>query len=128
VPTGSATSSSSSSSPSSRSGKADHPRARGLLRRLSHAQIVTRGKGGGFVTHDLIKGTVTSVSATSITVRAADSTTETFVVNTATKVRVRSDGKGAAATIGDVAKGDAVLVAGTGTSTRTAKHVVDVKK
>src|SRR5690242_7528030 len=47
-------------------GKANHR----LLRRLSHAQIVTKGKDG-FVTHDLIKGSVTAVSATSITVQAA---------------------------------------------------------
>jgi hypothetical protein len=98
-----------------------------LLRRLQHAQITTRGKGG-FVTHDLIKGTVTSVSAGSISVQSADKKSETFVVNKDTKVRVRSNGKPAASSIDKVMKGDTVLVAGTGTSTFTAKHVVDVKK
>jgi hypothetical protein len=98
-----------------------------LLKRLSHAQIVTRGKGG-FVTHDLIKGTVTSVSSTSITVQAADKTSETFVINKDTKVRLRTKGKGTASSIASVKNGDHVLVAGTGTSTYTAKHVVDVKK
>jgi hypothetical protein len=98
-----------------------------LLRGLSHAQIVTKGKDG-FVTHNLIKGSVTAVSATSITVQAADKTSEKFVINKDTKVRVRSNGKGAASSIDKVAVGDQVTVAGTGTSTITAKHVVDVKK
>jgi phosphoheptose isomerase len=43
-------------------------------------------------------------------------------------VRVRTAGKGGSSTIASVAKGDHVLVAGTGTSTITAKHVIDVKK
>lgn len=98
-----------------------------LLRRLQHGQIVTKGKDG-FVTHDLINGSVTSVSATSITVQAADHTSETFVVTKDTKVRMRTTGKGATSSIDKVAKGDHVLVAGTGTSTFTAKHVIDVKK
>lgn len=106
------------------------PAAKGrarLLKRLSHAQIVTSGKKG-FVTHELIKGTVTAVSATSITVQAADRTSETFTVDKATKVRVRSGGSGAPSSIGQVAKGDHVFVAGTGTGTPVAKHVIDVKK
>ncbi|HVU92441.1 MAG TPA: hypothetical protein VHC23_09425 [Jatrophihabitans sp.] len=103
-----------------------HHQAR-LRKRLTHAQIVTKGKNG-FVTHDLIKGTVTAVSATSITVQAADRTSETFAVGSDTKVRVRSNGSGAASSIAHVAKGDQVFVAGTGTSTLTAKHVLDVKK
>ena len=103
--------------------KGKHP----LLRRMVHAQIVTKGKNG-FVTHNLIKGTVTAVSATSITVQAADKSSETFIVTKDTLVRVRSNGKGAASSIDKVAQGDHVLVAGTGTSTVTAKRVVDIKK
>lgn len=99
-----------------------------LLRRAVHAQIVTKGKDGTFVTHDIVTGTVTAVSATSITVQAADRTSETFVVNAQTKVRLRTNGKGAPSTIGEVATGDTVLVAGTGTTTMTAKHIVDRKK
>ena len=98
-----------------------------LLRRLEHGQFVTRGKDGKTVTHDLIRGTATSVSATSITVQAADKKSETFSVTKDTKVRVRDNGKGAASTISKVAKGDPVVVAGTGTSKLTAMHVVDVK-
>jgi hypothetical protein len=98
-----------------------------LLKRLSHAQIVTSGRNG-FVTHDLIKGTVTAVSATSVTVQAADKTSLTFSVGSDTKVRMRTKGQGAASSIGHVAKGDHVLVTGTGASHPAAKHVVDIKK
>jgi hypothetical protein len=98
-----------------------------LLKRAAHAQIVTKGKNG-FVTHNLITGTVTSVSATSITVQAADKKSETFTVAKDTKVRARADGKASASTISKVVKGDRVLVAGTGTSTLTAKHVIDLGK
>jgi hypothetical protein len=96
------------------------------LRRLAHGELVIRGKDG-FVTHDLIVGTVTAVSSNSITVQAADKTSETFAVTSDTKVRLRSNGNGSASSIDKVADGDHVLVAGIGTSTMTAKHVVDVK-
>jgi hypothetical protein len=119
--------SSQQATPKGRPGKAAAKGRAKLLRRLQHGQLVTRGKNG-FVTHDLIKGTVTAVSPTSITVQAGDKKSETFVVDKDTKVRVRTAGKGAAATIAGVSKGDHVAVAGTGTTTYTAKHVVDVKK
>jgi hypothetical protein len=61
-------------------------------------------------------------------VQAADKKSETFVISKDTKVRMRTSGKGAASSIDKVAKGDHVVVAGTGTTTLTAKHVVDVKK
>lgn len=99
-----------------------------LGKRLVHAQIVTKGKNG-FVTHDLIRGTVSSVSGSSITVLAADRKSETFAVTKDTKVRSRTAGaKGSASSISKVAVGDTVFVAGTGTSTLTAKHVVDLGK
>jgi preprotein translocase subunit YajC len=120
-PTGSGT-----SSHDHAAGRGGHGKAR-LLKRLQHAEIVTK-HGKGFVTHELIRGTVTAVSPSSITVQAADKTTETFTVNAATKVRVRSGGKGAAASIARVAKGDRVFVAGVGAGTPVARHVVDVKK
>lgn len=96
------------------------------LRRLEHGQFVTRTKDGT-VTHDLIRGTVTAVSATSITVASLDSTSEIYVVTKDTKIRVRDNGKGAARSISDVHTNDQVMVAGTGTSKLTAKHIVDVK-
>lgn len=98
-----------------------------LLRNMAHAEIVTKGKDG-FVTHTLINGTVTAVSATSITVQAADKHSQSFVVDKDTKVRMRTNGKGAASSIDKVVKGDHVVATGTGTSTVTAKHVIDIKK
>jgi hypothetical protein len=109
------------------SSPAGHHKRPRLLRRLSHAQIVVRAHGG-FVTHDLIRGTVTKVSPTAITVQAKDKTTETFTLDQRTKYRTRTNGKGADSTVAAIHVGDHVGVAGTGTSTKTAKHVVDVKK
>jgi hypothetical protein len=117
----------SSSTPSTADRQKRLARKGKLLKRMQHAQITTRGKDG-FVTHDLINGTVTAVSSTSITVQAADKKSETFVVTKDTKVRLRTGGKGSASSIDKVLKGDHVVVAGTGTTTFTAKHVVDVKK
>jgi preprotein translocase subunit YajC len=101
-----------------------------LLRNVAHAQIVTKGKDGTFVTHDLITGTVTSVSSGSITVQAADKTSETFTVSKTTVVRQRTSdkGKGTPSSISKVAKGDHVVVAGTGSSHFAAKRVVELAK
>jgi len=66
------------------------------------------------------------VSPTSITVRAADGVTETYVLNSGTKVHTRANK--AATSISEVKSGDPVWVAGTGTSTLTASRVVDAKK
>ncbi|MDQ1720463.1 MAG: hypothetical protein QOI26_197 [Pseudonocardiales bacterium] len=110
--------------------KARKPAVRALGRAL-HAQWVTRdrGSGNGFVTHDAIRGEVTAVSATSITVKALDGVSQTYAVTDATKVRHRKAapgaGKGTAGTISDVHTGDQVAVAGTGATSLTAEHVVD---
>jgi uncharacterized NAD(P)/FAD-binding protein YdhS len=66
------------------------------------------------------------VSATSITVKAADSVTVTYVLNASTKVHSRATK--AAASISDLKTGDRVLVAGTGTTTLTAVRVVEAKQ
>jgi hypothetical protein len=111
------------------------------IRRAVHATWVTQNKKTGtFTTHDAIRGRVIAVSPTSIKVRAADSTTETYLVNSGTKVFTRvlrtqasKTAKTApptrtAASIADVKAGDSVLVGGTGTTALTAVRVVDVKK
>jgi hypothetical protein len=103
---------------------------RAALRHALHGQFVT-GKPGSttFITHDLIRGQVSAVNGSSITVTAADHTSETFAVNSATKVRARSGGKGSASTIGAVHVGDKALVLGTGAGTAlTATGIVDVGK
>lgn len=98
------------------------------LERVAHAQWVSKdGKTGTFVTHDAVRGDVSAVSGTSITIKAADGTSETYVVNGATKVHVKGD-KGAAKTPGSISKvkvGDRVGVLGTGAGTMTATQVID---
>lgn len=97
------------------------------LRGSVHATWVSQNKKTGtFTTHEAIRGQVTAVSATSITVAAADSVTETYVLNASTKVHSR-DTK-AAASISAIKTGDRVLVAGTGTTALTAVRVVEAKK
>ncbi len=120
---------SSSAAASAGKAKAAHAK-RSELRRALHASWVTRnGKNStSFVTHDAIRGQVTAVSATSITVKAADNVSETYAVNSSTKVHSRADGKGKAGTISEVKSGDAVIVLGTGSGTLTATHVLDGAK
>ena len=120
-----------SSSTAAGAGKAKAAHAkRSELRRALHASWVTRdGKDStSFVTHDAIRGQVTAVSASSITVKAADNVSETYAVNGSTKVRTRADGKGKAGTISEVKSGDTVIVLGTGSGTLTATHVLDGAK
>lgn len=103
-----------------------HPKAeagRAMLRRTVHATWTTR-KDGQFVTHDAIRGTA-SVGTSSITVKAADGTTETFAVSSTTKVRDKGDLK-KTVPFSTVHDGDAVGVLGTSSSTGlTAKQIVD---
>ena len=112
------------------------------LRRALHATWVTQNKKSNtFTTHDAIRGQVSAVSATSITIRAADSTTETYLITSKTKVFTRAarteaskaaESKTAlaknAASISEVKAGDFVLVGGTGTTVLTAVRVVDIQK
>lgn len=121
-----------SAAPNSKPAKGHKARkvANGPLRNALHAQWVTRaGKGSaGFVTHDAIRGQVTAVSATSITVKAADNVSQTYTVTSATKVHTRAEAKGKTGTISEVHTGDRVAVTGTGTSTFTAIHIADGAK
>ena len=106
------------------------------IRRAVHATWVTQNKETRvFTTHDAIRGLVTAVSPTSITVRSADQVTQTYLVNPGTKVfarALRTAPEAAAhrttASISDVRTGDPVFVGGTGTTTLTAIRVVDIKR
>jgi hypothetical protein len=122
-------SSSSSATAGAAKAKAGHAK-RSELRRALHATWVTKdGKGSTtYITHDAIRGQVTAVSATSITVKAVDNVSETFAVNSSTKVHTRAAGKGVAGTMSQLKTGDKVLVAGTGTSNLTATQVVGGSK
>jgi hypothetical protein len=101
------------------------------LARVEHAQWVTAGAGaatGSFVTHDAIRGQVTAVGSGSLTVKAADNTSETYLVTSSTKIRIRTGGKGQAGSISEVKVGERVGVLGTGSGTGpyTATAVVAV--
>ena len=80
----------------------------GLLARLEHGQLTLRVKGGDR-TVDLQRGTVSAVSATSISVISPDNFPGTYTVDSSTKVRTRSG----LVSISSVHKGDEVLVVAT---------------
>lgn len=126
---GSTTAGSPSPSTKTAGAAAKHPAGRGLARGAIHGQWVT-GKVGSttFTTHDEIRGQVSAVSPTSITVKAIDNVSQTYAINSDTKVRVRTAGKGAAGSIGQVKSGEHVVVRGTGTGTLTATGVLVVTK
>ncbi len=131
-----ATTSSTTAKPTTTHTKGKHDRRVRLGRALHGTWVTKDGKGGtdakttSYVTHDAIHGTVSAVSSTSISVKAADGVTETYKVTSATKVRMRTAGekKGAASSIAQVKTGGKVLVVGTGTAAGsaglTATHVV----
>jgi hypothetical protein len=94
---------------------------RALVRHAVHGSIVTQGKNG-YVRHIGIRGTITAVSPTALTVKAADGSTQTFVLTKATKVRERTpgQGKGSPGTITELKTGDSVGVLGSGPESATA--------
>lgn len=62
---------------------------RPLARRALHGEFVVRGKGGKDLTVDMVRGKVTAVSPTSITVAARDGYSATYAVTSKTRVHVR---------------------------------------
>ncbi len=82
-----------------------HPH-RVLAGRIEHGQVTVRTKTGDQVL-DIQHGQVTSVSATSVTVRSQDGFTATYAVSSTSTVRVRMT----ASTIADVHTGDRVGIA-----------------
>jgi hypothetical protein len=86
-----------------------------------HGDFVVKGRDGQYVTQRLQTGTVTAVSATSITAKSEDGHATTFVVGSATKV------DNGAAKVADVKVGDAVTVVGTvAGDTATATEITDI--
>lgn len=98
-----------------------HRKLQRLLRRTEHARLVTSGPGGPFEL-DAVRGVVSAVSPTSLTVRAADTFRQTFVLSSSvTRVRVRpartagghpGKGRGAAGSLSDIHRGDEVFAFG----------------
>jgi hypothetical protein len=103
--------------------KGDRKGLRVRMMRALHGTWVTDSPTGP-VTHQAIRGDVTAVSATSVTVKAKDGFSQTFAVSGDTRVRVRANGKGADSTIGAVKVGAKALVAGVGATNPTARVVV----
>jgi hypothetical protein len=81
-------------------GRQGHVRFARLARGL-HGEFVAKGKDGTYVTVVTVRGTVTAVSPTSVTIKAEDGYTATFAIGADTRVR----GKEVDA-IGDVRLGD----------------------
>ncbi|MEP6797801.1 MAG: hypothetical protein ABI890_06625 [Lapillicoccus sp.] len=108
-------------------GHASFQEALAKLKDVQHAQWVTKdGTNATFVTHDAIRGSVTAVSSSSITVKAADGVSQTYSLSASTKVTL-AGGKGAKPSTGtatDVKSGANVVVTGTGTSSLTADRVL----
>lgn len=112
---------SASGSPSAGTGERKKKHAR--LGRGLHGEFVAKGKDGKLVTVVTVRGTVTAVSPTSVTLKAEDGYTATFVVGSATKVR----GKDADA-IADVKVGDKAAAAGTKTTAGIAARTILVRQ
>jgi hypothetical protein len=64
-----------------------HKIRRAVIARGMHGEWVVKGKDGKPVTLATIRGEVTAVSPTSVTVKAEDGVSETFAVNSDTKVK-----------------------------------------
>lgn len=102
--------------------KAERRRAAGryLRRNTLHGQVTVKTKDGT-KTIAVQRGTVTAVSATSLSVKSTDGFTETWVLNSKTKVRV--DGQSSSAS--NLKTGEELGVAGGMTgNTSTARLVV----
>ena len=85
-----------------------------------HGQFVVPKSGGGYQTVDTQRGSVTGVSATSITVKSADGFTKTYQVTSSTNVDAQRDG------IGSVKTGNQVAVTATVSgTTSTAVSILD---
>lgn len=118
-----------SSTPDKKKGHAKKADPATNLKKVQHGEWVTQDKAGAFVTREAIRGQVSAVSATSITVKAKDGVSLTFAVAADTKVRVRANGAGAskkaaAAKITDVKTGQQAMVAGTGKGSLAASHIM----
>lgn len=88
----------------------DKHKARGILdtKRVLHGEFVVTAKGGSRVV-DVQRGTVTTVSTASVSLKSSDGFTGTYAVSATVRVRK----SGAKADIAAVKVGDAVVVVAT---------------
>jgi hypothetical protein len=98
------------------------PAGRGLFGdRVEHGELTIKDKDGKPVVWVVQRGTVTAVSATSISVKSEDGFTATYTVNADTKVRIGKDAKA----IGDIKAGATVGIGGTKSGTTvTANRIL----
>ena len=88
---------------------------------LVHGQFTEPKSGGGYQTVDVQNGTVSAVSASSVTVKSADGFTATYAVTSSTVVDAKAAG------IGSVKKGDTIFVTATVSGgAATAANITDV--
>lgn len=96
-------------------------KTRGLVGRVEHGQVTVRTKTGDQVL-DIQHGQVTSISATSVTVRSKDGFTATYGVSGTSTVRVQKK----VSTIANVHTGDEVAVAALHSgNTDTIRRIAD---
>ena len=100
-----------------------HKARRAVIGRGMHGEFVVKGKDGKPVTLVTVRGQVTAVGATSVTVKAEDGFTATFAVNGDTKVRGAE-----AKAIGDVKVGATGAVVGVKSGNTTTARTVLVRK
>lgn len=93
----------------------------GVAGRALHGEFVVKDKDGKIVTRVVQRGTVTAVSATSISLRSEDGFTGTYAVNGDTRVRVGGDN---AAISGVKTGNEAWVVATKSGTTATATGLV----
>ena len=114
------------SSPATPGDKAHHRKGkraeRALIGRGMHGEWVVKGKDGKPVTLETIRGTVTAVGSSKLTVKAEDGFSETFATNSDTKVR------GGADALGDVKVGARGAVIGVKSGNTITARVVRLRK
>lgn len=101
-----------------------------------HGELVVKAQDGTISTVRQVRGTVTAVTGTSITVKAEDGYTATFAVNADTEVRTglpsrNADPATTTGSIADVSVGDVAHVHGTvtgGTATAEAVHAMTAEQ
>lgn len=102
------TSSSTSPSTPAKPGTKGHHKAKGLLDRVEHGEVVLHTKQGDR-TVDIQSGQVTAISGTTVTVRSQDGFSATYTSGSTSKIRE----KGQTAALSAVHNGDRVRVAAT---------------
>ena len=88
---------------------------------MVHGQLTVPKSGGGYQTVDVQSGTVSAVSASSVTVKSKDGFTATYTVTSSTSVDAKAAG------ISSVKQGDTIfIIAKVSGTTATASNVFDM--